>query len=54
MNEMTHGELTSLLLLINTLCTASQGRDGHLTAKTLEKHYAHDTVSWLNSHLETN
>lgn len=37
MNKMTHVEVTSLLLLINTLYTASQGRCGHLTTKTPEK-----------------
>lgn len=50
MNEMTHVEVTSLLLLINTLCTASQGRYGYLTTKTPERNNSHDTVSWINSH----
>lgn len=52
MNEMTHVEVTSLLLLMNTFYTASQGRCGHLTTKTPEKKHSHDRILWLNSHLD--
>lgn len=46
---MTHLEVTSLLLLMKTFYTASQGRCGHLTTKTPEKKSLAWQDSWLNS-----